>query len=66
MGRNDCSSSYKNLNNYDILILTHSVLNDEFISNYKRVVVLSSHEVFDGKKYVELSCGKIRKKCYEN
>ncbi len=66
LDRNDYSSPYKNSNNYDVLISTNSTLNDEFLSNYKRVVVLSSHEDFDDKKYAELNCGKIRKDDYEN
>ena len=47
------------------MILTNSTLSDEFMSNYKRVVVLSSHEDFDDKKYAELNCGKIRNNNYE-
>ena len=66
LDRNDYSSSYKNSNKYDILVLTTSALSDEFISNYKRVVVFSSHEDFDDKKYAELNCGKIRKDNFEN
>ncbi len=64
--RYDASSSYKNSNNYNILILTNSTLSDEFLSNYKRVVVLSSHDDFDDIKYEELNCGKKRKINFEN
>ena len=64
--RNDYSSPFKNSNNYHTLVLTTSTLTDEFISNYKRVVVLSSHEDFDDKKYSELNCGNRRQVVLEN
>ena len=64
--RNDYSSPYKNSNNYHTLVLTNSTLSDEFISNYKRVVALSSHEDFDDKKYSELNCGKRRQINFDN
>lgn len=64
--RNDDSSAYKNANNYHTLVASNSTLNDEFISNYRRVVTLSSHEDFDDKKYFELNCGKRRHYNFDN
>ena len=64
--RKDLSSSYENSNKYKILVMTDSTLNDEFISNYKKVVVLSSHNDLDDEKYKILNCGKLRKICSQN
>lgn len=64
--RNDYGSSYTNSNNYNVLVLNNSTLTDEFISNYKRVVNLSSHEDFDDKEYAELNCGKRRYINFDN
>tara|TARA_B100000575_G_C23133176_1_gene657687 strand:+ start:2186 stop:3313 length:1128 start_codon:yes stop_codon:yes gene_type:complete len=64
--RKDFSSSYENSNKYKILVMTNSTLNDEFISNYKKVVVLSSHNDLDDEKYKILNCGKLRKICFQN
>ena len=64
--RKDFSSSYENSNKYKILVMTNSTLNDEFISNYKKVVVFSSHNDLDDEKYKILNCGKLRKICFQN
>ena len=64
--RKDFSTSYENSNKYKILVMTNSTLNDEFISNYKKVVVLSSHNDLDDEKYKTLNCGKLRKIFFQN
>jgi surface carbohydrate biosynthesis protein len=49
--RDNFSSAYVNSNKYKILVLTNSTLCDEFISNFKKVVVLNSCMDFDDAKY---------------
>ena len=64
--KKDFSSSYKNSNKYEFLVMTDSTLNDEFISNYKKVVVLNSYNDFDDTEYEIANCGKLRKIYFQN
>lgn len=64
--KKDFSSSYENSNKYKFLIMTDSTLNDEFISNFKKVVVLNSYNDFDDTEYEITNCGKLRKICFQN
>ena len=66
LGRYDYSSSYNNSNIYKILVLTDSTLNDEFISNFKRVAIFSSHKDLDSQEYESKNFGKLREISFEN
>lgn len=64
--RNSYSSSYNNSNIYKILVLANSTLTDEFISNFKRVAIFSSHNDLDSQEYESKNFGKSRETCLEN
>lgn len=64
--RNNYSSSYNNSNIYKILVLANSTLTDEFISNFKRVAIFSSHNDLDSQEYELKNFGKLRERNLEN
>jgi len=66
LNRKNYSSSYENSNIYKILVLTNSTLIDEFISNFKRVAIFSSHEEFDTQEYEIRNYGKNKDFHYQN
>jgi len=66
LNRSDYGSSYNNSNIYKILVLTHSTLCDEFISNFKRVAIFSAYNELDSQEYELKNFGKLRERNLEN
>lgn len=56
--RSEIGSSYKNSNDYEYLVSHSSTLVDEFLSNFKKLIVLESYDNFDKEVYKTLNHGK--------
>ena len=56
--KSETGSSYKNSNDYEYLVSHSSTLVDEFLSNFKKLIVLESYDNFDKEVYKTLNHGK--------
>lgn len=56
--KSEVGSSYKNSNDYEYLVSHSSTLVDEFLSNFKKLIVLESYDNFDKEVYKILNHGK--------